>query len=150
MALRAVPDHPKFTHLKGTLGQPKGAVLGWLEAIWHFTGRFTPQGNIGKYADDEIEAWVEWNGDPGALINGLVHAGWVDTDPVYRLLVHDWAQHADNATKLALKRSKKEFCLHTVSTLSLQGGDAVQQTGTLLGLPEPVPEPVPVPEAKAK
>src|ERR1700676_33196 len=42
MALRAVPDHPKFAALKAALGTPKGATLGWLEALWHFTGRFTP------------------------------------------------------------------------------------------------------------
>ncbi len=51
MALRAVPDHPKFADLMARLGRPKYVALGCLEAVWHFTGRFTPQGNIGKYTD---------------------------------------------------------------------------------------------------
>ena len=72
MALRAVTDHPKFAEAKAILHQPKGAMLGWLEAIWHFTGKFAPQGNIGKYPDQTIEAWVEWDGEPGELIAGLV------------------------------------------------------------------------------
>ncbi len=56
MALRAVPDHPKFADLKARLGRPKYVALGCLETIWHFTGRFTPQGNLGKYTDQAIEA----------------------------------------------------------------------------------------------
>jgi hypothetical protein len=152
MALRAVPDHPKFADLKARLGRPKYVALGCLEAIWHFTGRFTPQGNIGKYTDQAIEAWVEWDGEPGALIAGLIGAGWLDADPVHRLLVHDWAQHADKATKLSLQRCKSSFCTLTVHTLSVQSTDTETKQSTAYGLPVPVPvpEPVPEPETKAK
>jgi hypothetical protein len=150
MALRAVPDHPKFADFKARLSQPKGAVLGWLEAIWHFTGRFTPQGNLGKYPDAQIEAWVEWTGEPGSLVAALVASGWIDEDPVHRLLVHDWAQHADKATKLSLSRTKKDFHTLTVHTPSVRRGDTSPDSGTPYGLPVPVPVPVPVPEAKTK
>lgn len=139
MALRAVPDHPKFAELKAILNQPKGPVAGWLEMMWHFTGRFTPQGNIGKYTDMAIEAWVEWNGEPGALIEAFVKAGWIDRDPVHRLLVHDWAEHADKATKNALGRSKIAFCTPGVRT-------EIPEVGTPYRPPVPEPVPVPVPE----
>jgi hypothetical protein len=154
MALRAVPDHPKFADLKARLGRPKYVALGCLEAIWHFTGRFTPQGNLGKYTDQAIEAWVEWDGEPGALIAALVGAGWLDADPVHRLLVHDWAQHADKATKNALGRAHVGFCTDPVRTASVQSTDEKPESGTVSRLPEPVPVPVPVPvpepETKAK
>jgi hypothetical protein len=156
MALRAVPDHPKFADLKARLGRPKYVALGCLEAIWHFTGRFTPQGNLGKYTDQAIEAWVEWDGEPGALIAALIGAGWLDADPVHRLLVHDWAQHADKATKNALGRAHVGFCTDPVRTPSVQSTDEKPESGTVSRLPEPVPVPVPVPEpepetkAKAK
>jgi|GEM_PF-2324998 hypothetical protein len=104
MALRAVSDHPKFADLKARLGRPKYAALGCLEAIWHFTGRFTPQGNIGKYTDHAIEAWVEWDGEPGALIAALVDARWLDTDPTHRLIVHDWNEYADSMVHTDLAR----------------------------------------------
>jgi len=151
MALRAVPDHPKFANLKAILGQPKGPVLGWLEAIWHFTGRFTPQGNIGKYPDDTIEAWVEWDGKPGELIAALIRAAWLNADPTHRLLVHDWAQHADKATKNALARAKLAFCVPGVRTPCSNAEPCthtVLESGPPYGLPEP--EPVPVPEANAR
>jgi hypothetical protein len=150
MALRAVPDHPKFADLKARLGRPKYVALGCLEAIWHFTGRFTPQGNLGKYTDQAIEAWVEWDGQPGALITALIGAGWLDADPVHRLLVHDWGQHADKATKNALNRAHIGFCTDPVRTPSVQSTDEKPELSTVSRLPEPVPVPVPVPEAKAK
>lgn len=152
MALRAVPDHPKFADLKARLGRPKYVALGCLEAIWHFTGRFTPQGNLGKYTDQAIEAWVEWDGKPGALITALLSAGWLDADPVHRLLVHDWAQHADKATKQALGRIKLSFCVPTVHTPGEQLEHTGPESGTQYAPPVPVPVPVPepVPEAKAK
>lgn len=145
MALRAVPDHPKFAALKAALRQPKGPVMGWLEAIWHFTGRFTPQGDIGKYPDEAIEGWVEWDGESGKLIETLVRTGWLDRDSVYRLVVHDWAQHADKATKNALNRAKLNFCTPTVHTPYVQCTDESLESGTAYRLPEPVPEPVPEP-----
>ena len=56
------------------------AALGCLEAMWHFTGRFTPQGNIGKYTDEAIEAWLEWDGVPGLLIDAMVESKRIDRD----------------------------------------------------------------------
>ncbi|HEY7305770.1 MAG TPA: hypothetical protein VH601_16715 [Bryobacteraceae bacterium] len=131
MALRAVPDHPKFYRLKRLLGS-KVLALGSLEAIWHFCGRFTPRGNIGKYSDEEIEDWVEWTGERGALIQVLVESRWLDIDPIHRLIVHDWSQHADEATKKALVRAHLAF----VSTVSRQDRDMSRP-------PEPEPEPEP-------
>lgn len=121
---------------------PRFATLGLLEAVWQFCGRFTPQGNIGKYSDEEIESWVEWSGDSGALINALVECRWLDRDDEHRLVVHDWQQHADDATKLAVKRSGSTF---VVPTLSGHCRDTVTYSATVSGLPEPEPEPEPVP-----
>lgn len=148
MALRAVPDHPKFADLMAKLGRPKCVALGCLEAVWHFTGRFTPQGNIGKYSDDAIETWVGWDGSPGALIDALTHARWLDPNPEHRLIVHDWHIHADNATKTALRRSHLRF---VVSTVLQQCGDNDAETFNDVSNqwrppePEPVPEPEPEP-----
>jgi hypothetical protein len=148
--LRAVPDHPKFAALKAILAQPKGAVAGWLEMLWHFAGRYTPQGNIGRYTDAAIETWLEWTGEPGALVRAFVQSGWIDPDPVHRLLVHDWAQHADKTTKNALGRAKLPFCTPGVRTeISFAGTAYTQRTYKKLesstAYTPPVPEPVPVP-----
>jgi hypothetical protein len=109
VAKRTVLDHPKFINLKAALFQPKGATLGWLESVWHFCAKFTPQGNIGKYPDTTIEDWVEWNGKPGALIDALVKTGWIDVSEEHRLVIHDWHDHADDSTKKNLKRGNLDF-----------------------------------------
>ena len=109
MALRAVPDHPKFAHLKSLLKLPKGAVLGYLECVWHFAGRFTPQGNIGKYSDLAIESWVEWDGEEGRLIESLIKSGWLDIDDEFRLTIHDWSKNADELVHTTLARSCLPF-----------------------------------------
>ncbi|MCU1328405.1 MAG: hypothetical protein JWN34_3775 [Bryobacterales bacterium] len=140
MALRAVPDHPKFSHLKSLLGTTKGATIGYLECVWHFAGRFTPQGNIGKYTDLAIESWVEWDGAAGELVEAMIESGWLDRDGKHGLLVHDWATHADKATKQALTRAKLDFCVPTVHTPGAQNVD-------LSALPVPVPESGAVPES---
>jgi len=176
VALRAVIDHPKFTRLKVLLRLNRACTLGYLEALWHFTGRFTPQGNIGKYSDAEIEAWVEWDGEEGALISALVKAHWLDPHETHRLLVHDWHKHADDATRQALKRAKLEFAVNedpaevgepvTVptpeahgATVSGQNSNSANGVATVSGhcgdvvaapsgLPEPEPVPDPVPGAE--
>jgi hypothetical protein len=145
VALRAVPEHPKFAQFKAILKQPKSQVIGWLEMMWHFTGRFTPKGDIGKYTDVQIEAWLEWNGEPGALVDAFVQSRWIDRDSVYRLLVHDWAHHADKATKNALKRAGEDFCTPIVRT----DFQKEAKNGSAYRLPVPVPEPVPEPEPGA-
>lgn len=140
MALRAVPEHPKFAALKATLSLRKYPALGILEALWHFTGKYTPQGNIGKFKDAEIEAWLEWDGESGALVSALVATGWLDTSTEHRLLVHDWQDHADATTKKQLGRSGKGFVQDSGHVR-----DVSRVNGKIAGPPEPDPEPVPVP-----
>jgi hypothetical protein len=104
MALRAVLDHPKFARLKKLTSLSRCPTLGYLEGLWHFTARYTPQGNIGKYRDTDIEAWLEWEGADGALIAAFADAGWLDRSDQHRLAVHDWSQYADEVVHTELAR----------------------------------------------
>ena len=110
MALRAVLDHPKFTRLTKLLGVPRYMALGCLETLWHFTGRYTPQGNIGKYADADIEAWCGWDGPEGAMLSTLLEAGWLDLDNGQGYVVHDWSEYADETVHTELARKCMMFC----------------------------------------
>jgi hypothetical protein len=138
MALRAVPEHPKFARLKRTLRISKFEALGLLEALWHFTGKFAPRGNVGKFTDLEIEDWLEWNGDPGFAVKGLIASGWLDESKEFRLVVHDWKDHADATTKKYMGRTGEGF----VQDMSEPNG---KDDGPPVPVPVPVPEPVPVP-----
>lgn len=141
MALRAVIEHPKTADLMRILGLPRYAALGCLEALWHFTGRFTPRGDIGKYSAQQIEAWIGWDREPGLLISAFIQSGWIDKHPTYRLMAHDWPHHADKATKNALKRAGLDFCTYTVPTPSVHDEHMSPNLGNISRLPEPVPVP---------
>ena len=154
MALRAVLEHPKFAALKVRLGLRKCEALGYLEGLWHFCGRFTPQGNIGKYSDLQIESWLEWSGAQGVLIAALVAEKWIDECSESRLIVHDWDTHADKATKQALTRAELAFlrpvCVHRghagpdFELMKTESASSVAHSSDLSTLPVPVPVPVAV------
>ena len=146
MALRAVLEHPKFTRLKKLLRVNKSCALGYLEGLWHFTGRYTPAGNIGKYTDAEIESWLEWDGEDGVLVSAYVKAGWIDEDVTHRFVVHDWHKHCDDATKAAVKRSGARFVGTDSDGVPTEIGKG-KQKGKVSGLPVPVPVPDPEPKA---
>jgi hypothetical protein len=149
LAKRAVLDHPKFARLKVRLRLNKSCTLGYLECLWQMTGRFTPQGNIGQYSDEDIEAWMEWEGDPGALIVALVDSGWIDRDDDHRLIVHDWNDHVDHTTKTALNRAGLAPICSNNSGSNAENVRTVREqcaNGVRTECAPPEPEPVNKPE----
>lgn len=109
MAFSQVSNHPKFADLKVMLKRPKFAVLGCLEALWHFTAEYAPRGDVGRFSDAQIEAWVDWDGEPGELVRALVAARFLDVDVEHRLAVHDWADYAPDYVKKRIKRQGLDF-----------------------------------------
>lgn len=101
--------HPKVVRLALLLGKPRYAVVGVLESLWHFTMGYAPAGNVGRWKDGEICQFIGWEGDPAHLVNTLVDAGWLDRDPIHRLLVHDWSGHCDDSVNMALGRAESLF-----------------------------------------
>ena len=76
-----------------------------LELLWHLTAREAPRGDIGKLTNEDIALFIDYCGDENELIATLVRCGWLDEDPEYRLVVHDWHIHADESAKKRLARS---------------------------------------------
>lgn len=109
---RGTPEHPKVAELCRLLNIGKAEAVGTLELLWHFTSKFAPQGDIGKYSDKAIAEAVAWQrptGERGVtpeckLSEALVTAKWLDRCPTHRLLVHDWATHADQGVTKFLSR----------------------------------------------
>lgn len=103
------PTHPKTLWLRSGLKLSKYEVVGLLEMFWHFVARTAPQGDIGKWTDEQIAEGVEWRGDASELVRNLVDSGFVDEDRKCRLIVHDWEEHADGALKKTLQRAGLAF-----------------------------------------
>lgn len=92
------------------LGLRKWEAIGLLECLWHFTAKFTPEGNIGKFSDDTTSRSPDWDRtSPEDLISALVDVGWIDICGTHRLVVHDRSEHCDRALRENLKRSGRGF-----------------------------------------
>jgi len=144
---RGTPTHPKMDDLMERLSVPRYAAAGILELLWHYAAKYTPQGDVGRYPDSRIAKAVEWDGDTETLISALVNAGWLDTCPKYRLIVHDWAAHADQAVKKRLQRQGLQFRISMDSHCPDMDGQSPDMDILPVPVPEPVPEPVPPPAA---
>lgn len=101
------PDLLKFKRLQRALGESTRGTVGLLELLWIATIKNAPQGNIGKFEDEEIAILCDWPGEPEQLIAALVSTGWVDEHPEERLVIHDWAFHAPDFVKANLKSHKR-------------------------------------------
>lgn len=148
---RGTPEHPKTVALARALGVHRVVAVGTLELLWHWTARYAARGDVGRYPDETIAEGVLWEGEPTKLVSALVSAGWLDECPVHRLIVHDWSQHADDATKKALQRNGLDFAF--VSRQRRTKSERVRTVAAVEALavapavavaraqPEPVPEP---------
>lgn len=124
---RGTIDHPKTARLARELGKVASGraelgfmalgtdilhtvAVGVLERMWHFTARYAAQGDIGRWGDADIAGAVGWPaGEAAGLVGALVAAGWVDRSDSARLVVHDWAQHCDDAVHTSLARARLRF-----------------------------------------
>lgn len=144
---RGTPRHPKVGRLCELLGISVPTAVGYLELLWHFTAEFAPQGDIGKYDDNRIEAALLSQFRPkGKLIQALIKASWIDQDPISRLIVHDWFEHADASVRKRLDRAGFSFVavnqkvtIHRPSTMTDVGSLPEPEPSQILSMPEPEP-----------
>ena len=145
---------------------PLWQAVGLLESLWHLTARECPAGDIGKLSDEDIALAIDYRGDESAMIEALVQCGWIERSQEFRLVVHDWDQHADDAVHVRLARARLFFSCgeppklvrlggterqlaHEFYTACAQNGKSCApcaQTPAPCAPPVPVPVPVPVPE----
>jgi hypothetical protein len=104
---RGTTEHPKFLDLMAQLSIPRYSAAGVLEMLWQFTSKFAPQGDVGRFSDSAIARALEWDNGADELMKALVDCRWVDKDPVHRLVVHDWYEHADDYVHARVARSKQ-------------------------------------------
>jgi hypothetical protein len=106
---REAINHTKMKRLCRKLDVPLFQGVGLLELLWHTTARQTPRGNIGRLPDDEIALALDYRGDDTVLIEALVWSKWLDRSDEYRLIVHDWFDHAEDGVHMKLARAKQYF-----------------------------------------
>jgi len=149
---RGTPDHPKTHRLARALGVPRAQAAGHLEFLWHWTAKFAPRGDVGRFQDQDIEQGAGWEGPPGALVRAFEAEGWLcpHPEPEVRLVVHDWHEHAEDAVKKALQRRGETFIICPANVRRcppLSGHSPTSADNGSLPKPLPLPEPEPQPAA---
>ncbi len=156
---REALSHTKMKRLCRRLDLPVWQGVGLLESLWHLTARETPRGDIGKLSDEDIALAIDYRGDERVLIDALVSAGWLDQDPVERLVVHDWPDHCEDSVHTRLARAKLYFVRGVAPKLSKLAGEERKTCAQFYSssaydgarrandgaLPRPIPLPVPEP-----
>ena len=95
----------KFKAFARRVKAPLCHAVGYLETLWIFTQIQARDGDLSKFSNLEIAAWIEFPGEPDELIDALVEARWLDRVGD-RLLVHDWDSHKPNWLKGVAARSE--------------------------------------------
>lgn len=106
---RGTIEHPKTAELAAALGVPLLMAVGVLESLWHWTTKYAPRGDVGRYSNAAIAMGIHWHDGPDRVIDALVETRWMDKSDTCRLIVHDWADHADKYTQEALADSGRDF-----------------------------------------
>jgi hypothetical protein len=105
MALADALTHRKTRKLAATMKIPLLHALGIIEALFIRTYDSAPRGDIGRLTNSDIALDIHHEGDPDELIAALIAAGFLDEDPVHRLVIHDWHVHCNNSTNYRVARS---------------------------------------------
>jgi hypothetical protein len=107
-------------------------AVGLMEALWHWTARYAPRGDVGTFTNEMMASGVHWHGNPDKMIEALLLAkgasgfGWLEEHPQFRLVVHDWHEHADQAVKKVLLRAGATFWNGATPTVSGRRPDSVR------------------------
>ena len=124
----------KFKKLQRRLGLRLWQTVGLLETLWRITERNAPQGNIGKLSNEDIAAALDWEGDESLLVRELIECGWLDESAAYRLVVHDWHDHAPAYLVGAFAKHGKPF-LSVAADGAKQGATEPARHGASTPLP---------------
>jgi len=106
------PRHPKTLAMMTRLNISRPVAVGTLELLWQATAEYAPQGDIGKFTDEEIAALVEWQHPsitPKDFVRTLCDIRWLDPSTRHRLIIHDWHQHAPDYLRKRLSRAGLDF-----------------------------------------
>lgn len=116
MAKRGTLEHEKTIMLADALGIMEPFALGILEAFWHWVAKYKPTGDLRGVRPSLMARSIRYTADADALWQALIDCNLVDVDEK-GVRVHDWSQHADDATHLRNARAGQMFADGTVPNL---------------------------------
>ena len=110
------PELMKFKRLQRRLNETRRGIVGLLELLWIGVSKNCPEGDVGRFTNEEIAIMVDWEGEPDLLVNALVDCGWLDVSDKSRLVVHDWLDHCPTYVKGGMATRKKAAPKNTATS----------------------------------
>ena len=101
--------HRKYAKLARCLGIDESWAVGIVESLWRCTDQEAPAGDIGKLSNEDIACAIHCSLDADRLVEALISARWLDRHPRFRLVIHDWPEHCEDAIHRRLARSHLFF-----------------------------------------
>lgn len=101
---REAYKHPKMLDLSARLGICLAQAIGHVQLLVDWISDFAIQGDVGKWPNGAIARGAGWQGNPDEFIDALIASGWLDADPGYRLVLHDWPDHAERWVRLKMQK----------------------------------------------
>jgi hypothetical protein len=86
-----LPDHPKIGRLSRRLKVDRDRALAIVVRLLCWTATAKEDGHLNGTEPEDIAEVCRYHGDPQALVEALVGAGWIDQDDS-GLTVHDWME----------------------------------------------------------
>ena len=106
--------HPKTRALMRELGLSRVEAIGHLHCLWWWVLDYAEDGDLSRFAADEIAEGAEWEGDPDVFVAAMIAAGFIDQAD---RAVHHWHEfagklvdrRASNAARMREKREREKL-----------------------------------------
>ena len=103
-------DHRKLLIASDELDIEPVHMIGLLISFWLWALDNAPTGSLEGISNRMIARAAQWNGDPGAFVGAMTHAGLLDMTQEGNLKIHDWYEYAGkliDQREAEKKRSKR-------------------------------------------
>ncbi len=102
-----VREHPKIAKLARRLGVPLVQAIGHVTALWCWTLRMAPDGDLRSFDSEDIEVAAMWEGPPGAFVAAAVAVRLLDARSNGHV-IHDWDDYSGSLKAAERKRKERE------------------------------------------
>lgn len=90
-------DHPKTKRAARALGISRPQMIGHLLCLWWWCLDYAEDGNLADFDSADIADAAEWEGEPDAFVDALLHCGPADRAGFLTngdgLRINDWSQY---------------------------------------------------------
>lgn len=88
-----IARHPKTRRLARALDITIPQAVGHLHLFWWWALDFADQGDLAGFDANDMADGAMWEGDPHALVDALVDAGYLDRTSEGGCRIHDWYEY---------------------------------------------------------